>query len=334
MILFPPVPNGIRQMNSGPVTLAFRGGAFFAGVGGKAVRLRAMPAPEPAPGAASFRRDARYVVWDSRGLTIRTAQGTYTTRLEELAVSGKLFERAEVANTVRLIKAGVRRKAADSLSGAVRIGTDVFLLPRWTDSRGETWLEALVRVPLTGSAIKPVLLGRFAGLTTAYRPVDDELTLAGGRPVAIVRTKDSWGVAGALPATREFGYVPLGTNLLWTSGGAYAERTNYGSVMVGTLDRRGLSRTMTLEARTDLVEPVDRDGRLVRWFSDGATTLADARSGAQVRLAGELVAAPVAASGRGMVLLFDDPARPRRAVLVGAGSGGGLEPLAEWVERP
>lgn len=348
MILPLPLATGIHQMNSarpsgarissgkvspgkaasGKVTLAFRNGGFFAGIGGKAVRLRAIPAPERIPGAASFRRNDRYVVWDERGLTIRSPRGTLSTRLEELSVSPRLFNKASIQDNLRLFGLGVRRKAADSLSGAVRVGSDVYLLPRWTDSRGDTWLEALVRVPLDGPASKPELVGRFAGMTMAYRSIDDALGIADGRPVAVVRTRDSWGIAAALPIAKEFGYIPLGTDLLWTIGTAYAERTAYGSVLVGTVDRQGMTRSMRLEARTDAVEPVGPEGRIVRFLSDGATVLADARSGSQLRFPGDLLAVPAPLPGRPSILLFDDPVAPKRAALVALGEG--LEPLAEW----
>lgn len=300
----------------------------MAGVGGKAVKLRALLTPETPRTAASFRRNDRYVVWDARGLTVRSASGTLTTRFEELSVSPKLFGKPAIQETLRLFKAGVRRKAADSLSGAVRIGGDVYLLPRWTDSRGETWLEALVRVPLIGDAPKPVLVGKFAGLTTAYRPIDDALEITDGRPVAIVRTKDSWGIAAALPVAKEFGYIPLGTNLLWTTGGAYAERTAYGTILVGTVDRKGMARSMRLEARSEMVEPVGPEGRVVRFLADGATVLADARSGSQVRFTGDLLGTPVLLAGHPAVLMFDDPIAPKRAALVEIGDELGT--LAEW----
>lgn len=315
---------------TGAVSLAFRNGAFFAGVNGKAISLRSIPVPETTRTVAAFRRDDRYVVWDARGLTVRSARGTLTTRFEELAVSPRLFDAAGIRDTLRLIKAGVRKKEADSLSGAVRIGGDVYLLPRWTDSRGETWLEALVRVPLGGEAAKPVLVGRFAGLTTAYQEIDDELGIVDGRPAAIVRTKDSWGVAAALPVAKEFGYIPLGTDLLWTTGTAYAERTGYGTVLVGTVDRKEMTRSMRLEARADgaALDPVGPEGRIVRFVSEGATVLADVRSGSQLRFAGEWLAVPAPLPGRPAVLLFDDPVRPTRAVLVGIGDE--LESLATW----
>lgn len=317
-----------ERVGSDRITLAFRSGGFVAGVGGKAIQLRALPAPEPTRAAMSFRRNDRYVVWDARGLTIRSPRGTLSTRLEELTVSPRLFDKDGIRDNLRLFNLGVRRKAADSLSGAIRIGSDVYLLPRWTDSRGETWLEALVRVPLDGVASKPALVGRFAGFTTAFRAIDDALGIADARAVALVRTKDSWGIAAALPNAREFGYIPLGTDLLWTTGTAYAERTAYGTVLVGTVDRRLMTRSMRMEARSEAVEPVGPEGRIVRFLADGATVLADVRSGAQVRFTGELMAVPASLPGRQAVLLFDDPLAPRRAALVEIGEG--LEPLAEW----
>ncbi len=333
---------GARQMNTAPTgapTLDFQGGAFVVAAGGRTARVPAAEPAETVRDVVAFRKNDRYVVWDGRGLTVRTERGTLSTRFAELAVSPRLFGKDLIRANLAAFRAGARRKEADALSGAVRIGSGVYLLPRWTDAKGGTWLEALVRVDLDDDAPKPRLLGRFAGTTLAYRPVDDALKVTDSRPVAIVRGASSgagvsWGIAACLPVAREFGYIPLGTDLRWVVGSSYAERTAYGTTLVGTVDRRGMARTMRLETRADPVTPVGPEGRIVtfeRASEAGAdtTVVADARTGAQLALPGSLSARAVALAGRGpLVVLFDDAARPTRAWLVG--SGAGLAILARW----
>lgn len=312
--------------------LAFSRGAFTVTLGGKSARVALVEEPPEVRDAVAFRRNDRYVVWDERGLTIRGERGAVTTRLGDLTVSPKLFSKEEIRRNLALFKTGARTKGADALSGAVRIGTGVYLLPRWTDAKGKTWLEPLIRVDLDEENPKPKLVGRFAGTTLAYLPIDDELTVTDSRPVAIVRSEASWGVAAALPVAQEFGYIPLGTDLRWLVGTGYAERTAYGTTIVGTVDRRTMVRTMRLETRGDPVTPVGPEARIVTFEMEGSTVVADTRTGAQLELPGSLSARAVTLPGRPpTVVLFDDVLSPSRAWVVESGSG--LAIVGRWVAK-
>ena len=327
-----------RAQETNPASLAWDGTTMQVTEGSTVVRTALLPEPEEAREAASFRRDDRYAVWDERGLTVRGDGGTVTTRLEAYATSPKLFSKEEIRRNLPALGAGNRARGADALSGAVRIGTSAYFLPRWTVQRGNgwgtTWLEALVRVNLADRNPRPELVGRFGGTTTAYAPIDDELRVVEGRPTAIVRSgatgTPTWGLAAVLPATREFGYVPLGGELLWLAGDTVAERTPYGTVILATVDRRGLSRATRLEVRAESVEPLGPEGRIVRYLDDdeSETTLADILSGAQTTLPGDNLARPVLVGGALRVLAFDDPGAPTRCWLLAPDDDWTI--LARW----
>ena len=313
----------------GKPALGFAKGIFTVSLGGRTARVAAIEEAPASRESVAFRRNDRYAVWDERGLTIRGDKGSVSTRLEDLTVSPRLFGKDAIRQNLALFKTGARSKGADALSGAVRIGTGVYLLPRWTDAKGGTWLETLVRVDLDEENPKPKLVGRFAGTTLAYLPIDDELTATDSRPVAIVRTATNWGVAASLPVAKEFGYIPLGTDLRWLVGTGYAERTAYGTTIVGTVDRRTMVRTMRLETRADPVTPVGPEARIVTFELGDSTVVADTRTGAQLELPGSLSARAVAIPGRApLVVVFDDVLSPSRAWLVEAGAG--LAVVGRW----
>jgi len=135
-----------------------------------------LPREKPAL-SVSFRKNQTYAVWDDRGLTIRIGKTAKSTRLEEIAVTPKIFTADEIRETAGLIKAKKRSKKAASLSGARRIGTTVYFLLRWEDSAGKPWMESLVSVDLAKPTFHPTLLARLPGLSLADKPIDDKLIL-------------------------------------------------------------------------------------------------------------------------------------------------------------
>ena len=155
-------------------TLEYYQDHFVVRRGVEAWRVPAHPPATRPVLAVAFRRNQNYAVWDERGLTIRRGEQVRHTFLPDVPTSPRLFEREEILNTVELIRAGKRKRDADSLSGAMRIGNDAFFLVRWEED-GKPWTEALVSVDLSASSLQPKVLGRFEGVSVAYRPIDDRL---------------------------------------------------------------------------------------------------------------------------------------------------------------
>ncbi len=206
--------------------------------GSEAVPLKlAKPSPR---WFTSFRRNDRYAVWDERGLSVRSGQWLHSTRLSEAAVSRKIFDRDEILETVALVKAGKRSREASSLSGAVRIGREVFMLVRWDDADKQPWLEALFRIDLEAAKPKPLLVGRFAGLSKAEGNLDDQMFIRDGKLAIVAAQKAVWGLA-TYEAKAGFEFRPMGDVLLEYSRtsprlGMFTEKTGYGTTVIGRVD--------------------------------------------------------------------------------------------------
>lgn len=217
-------------------------------------RLPLSAAPKPAPLSLLYRRGKTFVVWDERGLTIRVGKTVRSTRLPEIAVSPRVFPREEIRANLALMEKGERKKDANALSGAKRIGNDVYLLVRWEDTKAKPWLEALVRVDLTDKNPKPHLLGRFDGLAVTERPIDDKLFLLGDNLAAITQRRDAWGLATFRPKDKSFDFLSIGNRLTQyvpqsETKALFLETTTYDTTLAGRVDLSTGARTTLAEDR-------------------------------------------------------------------------------------
>ncbi len=211
------------------------------------------PAPRPVL-AVSFRRNRNYAVWDERGLTVRRGDKFLTTLLPDTVTSPKLFSRPELLKTIELLNTGARMRNASALSGALRVGTNAYFLVRWEEKGKGPWLEALFQVDLAGEEMKPKLLGRFSGLSVAFRPIDDRLFISAGIPSVVTRRANDWGVAAFNPRTQKFAFRRLGTRLtslmpLARTRALFVEQTAYGTTLGGEIDLDSGVRRERFESR-------------------------------------------------------------------------------------
>ncbi len=196
-----------------------------------------LPEPEQKTLSIAFRKDKTWAVWDERGLTIRVGEDVRSTRLDEISVSPRIFERPEILQTMAAVKDGSRKREATGLSGSRRVGNVVYLVPRWEDKAGKPWLEVLVRVDLTAIRPKPELLARFQGLSPARSPIDKWLRISAGRLSLPIQQAGKWGLAYFDPAAVRYDFKELGETLQFMSlEGNYIEKTAFGSFLVGKLD--------------------------------------------------------------------------------------------------
>ncbi len=207
-----------------------------------------------APDFVRFRRGDTYTVWDKRGLAIRNGHWIYDTRFKELSVSPKLFSKDQIHANLEAAAKGQRFLEASALSGALRLGTDAYFVPRWIDKKGYTWLEVLVKVDLSVAKPKPELLGKFEGLTLASGSIDHRLFPLNEEPAAIVRRAGNWGVSVYDPVAEQFTYTNIGTRLrayalLGDRDVAYIEAEQDELNRVGTANLATGDRTDVLEDR-------------------------------------------------------------------------------------
>lgn len=207
--------------------------------------------PEPTPAlAVAYRKDQNYAVWDDRGLTVRRGDKVLSTKLPYVPTAPKLFERPDILETISQLESGKRTRDAAGLSGSIRIGADVYFLIRWENSEGKPWMEALCRVSLDGTSLKPEVLGRFQGLSVAYKPIDDRLIRIGSNPTIVARVGDTWGTAVYERIAGLFTFQPLGANLnsIWPvdrNDWLFVETSGYGTTIGGRIDLdTGLRRNL------------------------------------------------------------------------------------------
>ncbi|RYG35541.1 hypothetical protein EON81_12420 [bacterium] len=307
-------------------TLTFYQGALVYRKGTEVRRLSLAPAePEPKMSVA-YRRNARYAVWDERGLTVRDGKKVRSTFLEEIAVSPKAQTREEIVETVALLKKGSRTKRAAALSGSRRVGNAAFFVPRWVDSKGQTWLEALVRLDLDKPNAKPQLMMAFEGHSTATRALDDRLLVYKGKLAMVTATEVKWGLSTYDVATSKKEFDELGAELRqYLPGGLFVEKTNYGTFVAGRVDLESGKRDILAESRDELrfldeTSPLmaietSNTGVTVRNLDSGA--VANVPIGSQVGRMGDMIAiwSPKAKPVRAAVY---DPSRWNAVARLGA----------------
>ena len=237
-----------------PPVLSFEGGMFVVKRGEARETVSAQPVKKVAPKFVAFRKDQHFAVWDARGLTVRSGEKVKSYRLPELAVSPRLFERDEIRANLKVFASGERKKDADALSGARRIGNDVYFLVRWDDKEKKTWLEALVRVSLDEEDLKWHVVGKFDGFTLANLAIDDQLIVNNGFLAVILRRGDEWGESFYSRNMKAFGFKKLGKNLVdfeSTKEGTalFVEKTSYGTSIGGEVDIDKQIRREQLEVR-------------------------------------------------------------------------------------
>lgn len=278
--------------------------------------------------SVSFRKDKNYAVWDDRGLTIRIGNEAKSTRLDDIATSPKVFERDEILKTAELIEKKQRTKGATALSGAKRVGNQVFFLARWEEKDGKPWLEALVSVDLTEKTFHPKFLARLPGLTLADKKIDDRLFILSEKLSAVARKGEQWGVTSFNADSEEFEFREIGRKLesyqpISARIGAFVERTDYGAMVGGRVDLNSLARKNLVEGKGSL-KFADTNEPLIALLSRGNNVrLLNTDTGAELEL---LSSVAMRRTPLGLVVWspFD---KPRRAWLY---SFERWSPLAEW----
>ena len=280
------------------------------------------------PVFVAFRRNDAFAVWDKRGLTLRHGKVVSSSRLNDVATSPKVFSKEEILKTAsRISKEEVTREAA-ALSGARRLGKKVYFLVRWEDSDSKPWAEVLIEVDLTAAKLKPQLLGRFEGLSTATKAVDDKLLIIQGKLAIVSRKANSWAVSSYDPASKAFETVPVGGKLksfqpMNLTQALFIETSSYGTSIAGRVDLEKGTRKILYEGR-EQIELLDASPPEIILATEGnKTKLVNSVSGAVRTI-------PFPLAGRrvgGEVLVWTPPTTPTAAWLMNPTS---WQTLATW----
>lgn len=295
--------------------LTFRDGAFLIKTGADVLK-----APLNPPALAKkveqvvFRKNDNYAVWDGRGLSVRHKNRTKSSRLNDIALTPKLFTREQILETRELIAEGVRQKEASALSGARRVGSEAYFLVRWTDSNGKTWLEALVKVDLDSETPTPQLVGKFDGFSLATKPIDDWLFTIDDSLCVVTRADGSWNLAKYNLKERAFSayvqgldlvsYTPISRQL-----GIFVEKAPDTAYVTGRVDLATGSRRNLLESR---LMPTILDGERPSIAILENRIIHNLESGAQTPMPADSKAIRTRAG----IVVYWPSANPKKAVLL------------------
>lgn len=309
------------------MSLQYYQGAFFIS-DGPFVFAAPMPKPQPQQTFVRFRRGDTYTVWDKRGLDIRAGNWIYDTRFKDLAVSPKLFSKEEIHENLLKAKEGQRALEATAISGALRLGTIVYFVPRWIDCKGYTWLEAVVEIDLSAKHPKPVLIGRLPGRTLASGSIDQRLFALREQPAAIIRKGDEWGIAFFDPISGLFSYSHIGERLraysqLEGNNIAFVEAEDGGLNRVGVADVATGDRTDVLEDRGNIRMLDDNRPLCAIVNTTDQTTIRNLQTGSAMDLPTDSTALRTAEG----ILVWWPRIAPKHAVLLDPARWEGL---ANW----
>lgn len=311
-------------------TIDWTTGAFQLRVSG---RQYDVPVREAArvPMAVSVNR--RWAVWDERGLTSRDGEWTHSTRLEEVAVTPKLFSKSEIEANVAAFAKGERKRGATRLTGYALIGTIVYAEGQWVDQSGAVWLEALVKVDLNQERPKASLVGRLPGRTF---DAPEPIASVQGRLGVVKVVEGAWGIALWSPtespdeAGVESEFRPLGrglTHFAWGAPGrtlVFVEKTAYGTYLAGRADVTTFFRRNLTESRS-VTSVISGEPAVVRLERERGFVLRSLETGAEMAVAAD---AGLRSTPHG-VLVWTPSTTPEQAALYEVARWRGL---ASWVK--
>ena len=314
-------------------SLAFADDAFVVSHGSVTERIPLEAVKATPRGKIEFRSDATFVTWDERGLTVRVAAHSTSTRLKQIPTSPRLRTHDAIVGTLDAVRTGKRSLDARAVSGSRRFGKTVYVVVRWEDGPGQPWLEALVSVDLSAATPVPKAIAVLPGLSFSSAQVADNLVAGPTGVSMLLRAGTSWGLWSYRPDTQQSDFHVLGEGVKYASAvspelAAFVEKTDHGTFAAGTVDLATGERADTAEAPS-LWRMLDAKSPPVAEATDdaGARVLAELSSGAMFDL-------PDGASVRragGNVLIWQGGQHPTRAWLY---DPTGWKPVAWWRDKP
>lgn len=271
--------------------------------------------------------DGTVITFDNRGIGIHYADKGGYTGLPSMTNTRKLWSVEEILENVRLIEAGVRQAALSAISGYELLGDTLYLLARWDDVDGQTWLEAFVRIEIGDERPQAHLVGRFDGYSMSTGPVSDTLESYGDQLVMLVRDNGGITVAMYDPYNDVMSYerVADGATNAWILPDRVRflteQTTPYGTTFIGMGRLDDFSHRRFSEIRGSVTSALSSSYIICR--EAGGSILINVGTGARHRLLDEERAAATPLG----VLVWSPRDQPERARLVRATD---FKQVADW----
>lgn len=314
------------------IGLAFRDGAFVMNDGQGERKIVIDPPRAPAPDVYSTKVKNTWMVWDSRGLTVRTGDKVASTRFPYIPTSPKVLSREQILESIEKIDQGKRQREASGMAGHALVGDSMFFLVRWEEADGRPWLEVLVKVDATAEEPKPEFVGKMPSSSFAQGMVDNQLFYRGTRIASVGRLGDDWGMSAYNLEDGSVSFTKFGQGLLRASVQPghqtvlFVERTGYGTQIAGSVDLTTMARTDYAESR-DSLSFFSAKPLLIRSDDAKGVTLRYVETGAEVRVP---IGTEARMTGVG-VLAWAPAAAPRKAFLYDPAR---WITVATWVAKP
>lgn len=322
----------LQTAPAAPLSLDFAEGQFLVRQGEQVTKIPINRRPPQKDSLFMLKTRGNYIVWDKRGLVIRTKSGVKVTHFEAIARSPKVLSNEQLKANARQYAAKTLSDRATGLSGSEFVGETLYLVPRWEDKSGKPWLEALVAIDLNSKSLTPQLVGKIPGLSLASGLVSDELHRINGRLLLVAKTGATWGLSSWSLAGQFPQYVELGSNLLRYSTRpeddtlAFVERASYGPEVAGMVTLSNFQRQDLVESSGDL-RFVSLQDAICKIEDEGTTYLRNGFTGREISFR---VPTAFQSTDYG-ILAWSPPGNPERASLLRNQDFGFL---AAWQRAP
>ncbi|MCB0825081.1 MAG: hypothetical protein KDC26_02725 [Armatimonadetes bacterium] len=276
--------------------------------------------------------DKVVVTFDHQGLGIRRNNKASYSTFSPIATSTDIMSKDAADDVNRAVANGTKTLEVSSISGWEKIGNDLYLLLRWEDSKGATWLEALTKTSFKNGNPTTTLLGKFEGFSTAKGRVNDKLNLNDNKLTVPTLQGNELGVETYDIASGLFSR--LGVGEVNIEDAKIIEGSRYGftikmspakTYLIGLFDTTQGQHEMAAEIRGSLVNVYKPS--ILCYLRGNQKVLVNLMTGAEIALPRDVEIREVTQG----LLIWTPGDKPTQATLY---TYGGFRTIAGWKQVP
>ncbi|MBL8065127.1 MAG: hypothetical protein JNM34_04625 [Chthonomonadaceae bacterium] len=194
-------------------------------------------------GTLSFVLGGKKFLYDGKAVRITLpSKKVVSTNFKSVPVSGKVSTQESNAELMDLVSKKVRRLEFSGIGGWVTVEKSLYLLLRWTDVKGHTWLETAVKFDMAQPVPQPSLINKFEGNSFAEGKIDQVLALRGPNLTVMANKDGRFGLSRISIKDGASNFEPFGEAVgkaKWMGAGETAwtlTPTSYGTNRMGVAD--------------------------------------------------------------------------------------------------